>query len=108
MPDINIRGELWDNDSADILRWWGWRDLTAPGDIAAALAEAGDEPVTVVVNSPGGDMAVGGEIRSMLRRHAPGATALIQGHCASARRRRIRLRVCGQDCACLPDINEKG
>lgn len=84
MPDINIRGELWDNDSADILRWWGWRDLTAPGDIAAALAEAGDEPVTVVVNSPGGDMTVGGEIRSMLRRHAPGATALIQGHCASA------------------------
>ena len=36
MPDNNIRGELWDNDSADILRWWGWRDLTAPGDIAAA------------------------------------------------------------------------
>lgn len=84
MPDINIRGELWDNDNADILRWWGWRDLTAPGDIAAALAEAGDEPVTVLVNSPGGDMAVGGEIRSMLRRHAPGATAIIQGHCASA------------------------
>lgn len=30
MPDIALRGELWDNDSADVLRFWGWRDITAP------------------------------------------------------------------------------
>ena len=23
--DISLRGELWDNDSADVLRWWGFR-----------------------------------------------------------------------------------
>lgn len=65
--DISLRGELWDNDSADVLRFWGWRDITAPMDIAGALERAGGEDVTLLVNSPGGDMAVGLEIRS----HAP-------------------------------------
>ena len=84
MPDINIRGELWDNDSADILRWWGWRDITAPMDIEQALRDANGEEVTVLVNSPGGDMTVGGEIRSMLRRYNGKVSALIQGYAASA------------------------
>lgn len=82
--DINLRGELWDNDSADVLRWWGWRDIVAPMDIAAALEKAGGEDVTVLVNSPGGDMTVGGEIRSMLRRYSGKVTALVQGYAASA------------------------
>lgn len=82
--DIDLRGELWDNDSADVLRWWGWRDIVAPMDIAAALEKAGGEDVTILVNSPGGDMTVGGEIRSMLRRYAGKTTALIQGYAASA------------------------
>lgn len=84
MVDIPIRGELWDNDSSDILRWWGWRDLTAPMDIEQALREADGDDVTVLVNSPGGDMTVGSEIRSMLRRYSGNVTALIQGHAASA------------------------
>ena len=33
MADIALRGELWDNDSADVLRWWGFRDIVAPMDI---------------------------------------------------------------------------
>ena len=37
MVDISIRGDLWDDDSADVLRWWGFRDITAPMDIRAAL-----------------------------------------------------------------------
>lgn len=84
MVDIQLRGELWDNDSADILRWWGWRDITAPMDIAAALEAAGGDDVTVLVNSPGGNMVVGSEIRSMLRRYAGKTTALFQGFGASA------------------------
>ena len=47
--DIQLRGELWDNDSADILRWFGWRDLTCPGDIATALEQAGGK-LTMVGN----------------------------------------------------------
>lgn len=84
MVDIPLRGELWDNDSADILRFWGWRDLTAPMDIQAALEAAGGDEVTLLINSPGGDMAVGGEIRSMLRRYQGKTTALFQGFGASA------------------------
>lgn len=84
MVEIPLRGELWDNDSSDILRFWGWRDITAPMDIAAALEKAGGDDVTILVNSPGGDMAVGGEIRSMLRLYRGNVTALIQGHAASA------------------------
>lgn len=82
--DIHLRGELWDNDSADVLRWWGWRDITAPMDIAAALEQADGEDVTVLVNSPGGDMTVGLEIRSMLRRYQGRTTALFQGYGASS------------------------
>ncbi len=84
MADIALRGELWDNDSADVLRWWGWRDITAPMDIQAALDAAGGEDVTLLINSPGGDMAVGLEIRSMLRRYQGKTTALFQGYGASA------------------------
>lgn len=84
MADIELRGELWDNDSADVLRWWGWRDIVAPMDIKAALEQAGGEDVTILVNSPGGDMTVGGEIRSLLRRYKGKTTALVQGYAASA------------------------
>ena len=79
MVEINLRGELWDNDSADILRWMGWRDLTAPMDVQAALERAGGDDVTVLINSPGGDLTVGNEIRSMLRRYPGRTTALYQG-----------------------------
>lgn len=84
MVDVHLRGELWDNDSADILRWWGWRDITAPMDIKAALEAAGGDEVTVLINSPGGNMAVGTEIRSMLRRYSGRTAALFQGYGASA------------------------
>lgn len=82
--DIAIRGELWDNDSADVLRWWGWKDITCPTDIAAALEQAAGKDVTVLINSPGGDLTVGSEIRSMLRRYTGRTTALFQGYGASA------------------------
>lgn len=84
MADIQIRGDLVDNDSADVLRYWGWRDITAPMDIAAALEAANGEDVTVLINSPGGSMPVGLEIRSMLRRYKGKVTALIQGYAASS------------------------
>lgn len=84
MVDIALRGELWDNDSADVLRWWGWRDITAPMDIQAALEAAGGDDVTLLINSPGGDMTVGAEIRSMMRRYSGKTTALFQGYGASA------------------------
>ena len=84
MAEIQLRGEILDNDTADIARWWGWRDITAPMDIQAALEAAGGEDVTILVNSPGGDLFSGAEIRSMLRRYPGRTEALIQGYAASA------------------------
>lgn len=49
-------------------------------DIRAALESAGGDEVTVLVNSPGGDMTVGAEIRSILRRYQGKTTALFQGY----------------------------
>lgn len=84
MYDINLRGQLCENDDADILRWWGWRDIVAPMDIADELKKADGDDVTILVNSSGGSMVVGGEIRSMLRRYPGKTVALFQGYGASA------------------------
>ena len=82
--EINIRGELVDNDSADLLRWWGYRDFCCPSDVSDALADAAGQEVTLLINSPGGDLTVGTEIYSMLRRYAGRSVALVQGYAASA------------------------
>lgn len=84
MPEINIRGELVDNDYADILRWYGYKDITCPEDVRRALAEANGGEVTLLINSPGGDLTVGTEIYSMLRRYAGRTVALVRGYAASA------------------------
>lgn len=84
MADINLRGYLCDNDTADVYRYWGWRDITCPSDIADALEAADGEDVTVLINSPGGDMTVGMEIRSILRRYKGKTIALFQGYGASS------------------------
>lgn len=84
MPDIALRGTLFDNDTADIARWFGWRDLTCPSDIEHALSAANGEDVTLLINSPGGNMTVGAEIRSLMRRYSGKTTALFQGYGASA------------------------
>lgn len=89
--DIALRGLLCSNDDADVLRFWGWRDVVAPMDIQAALDGAGGEAVTLVVNSTGGSMPVGVEIYSMLRRYPGPTEALIQGMGASA----ATLAACG-------------
>lgn len=82
--DIALRGLLCSNDDADILRWWGWRDITAPMDIASALEQAGGEDITLLVNSGGGSMVAGSEIRSILRRYSGKTEALVQSMAASA------------------------
>lgn len=84
MMDIALRGPLVSNEDADVLRFFGWRDVVAPMDIQAALDQAGGEDVTLLVNSPGGSLLVGVEIGSMLRRYPGKTTALIQGCAASA------------------------
>ncbi len=82
--ELEIRGTLLSNDMADIYRWFGWRDLTCPSDITAKIAECpADENITVLINSPGGDMTVGSELCSVFRRRG-NCRAVVQGYAASA------------------------
>lgn len=82
--DIYLNGTIYDNDSADVLRWFGYLDVCCPADIAAGLEKAGGEDVTVYINSPGGDLLAGTQIYSMLRAYRGNTVARIQSHAASA------------------------
>ncbi|MGU3495924.1 head maturation protease, ClpP-related [Xanthobacteraceae bacterium A53D] len=63
--------------------WWTGEGVTAKR-IAAALRTIGDKPVTVAINSPGGDFFEGVTIYNMLRAHPQKVTVQILGIAASA------------------------
>lgn len=52
--------------------------------IAAALRSVGDKPITVEINSPGGNYFEGVSIYNLLRRHAGGVSVEVLGIAASA------------------------
>ena len=63
--------------------FWTGEGVTAKR-IAGALRAIGDKPVTVLVNSPGGDMFEGLAIYSLLREHPQEVTVKVLGLAASA------------------------
>ena len=63
--------------------WWTGEGVTAKR-ISAALRQIGDRPVTVVINSPGGDFFEGVTIYNQLRAHPAKVTVKIIGLAASA------------------------
>lgn len=63
--------------------WWTGEGVTAKR-ISAALRQIGDKPVTVLINSPGGDFFEGVSIYNMLRAHPSKVTVQIIGIAASA------------------------
>lgn len=63
--------------------WWSGEGVTAKR-IAGALRRIGDRPVTVTVNSPGGDMFEGLAIYNLLREHPAPVTVKVIGIAASA------------------------
>lgn len=63
--------------------WWTGEGVTAKR-IGAALRQIGNKPVTVVINSPGGDFFEGVTIYNMLRAHPSRITVQILGIAASA------------------------
>ena len=74
-----------EDDPAEILLYdeigfWG---VTAT-DFAAALSKAGDGPLTLRINSPGGDVFDGYAIYNMLRARAAPVNVVIDGIAASA------------------------
>lgn len=63
--------------------WWTGEGVTAKR-VSAALRQIGDKPVTVVINSPGGDFFEGVTIYNLLRAHPSKVTVQILGIAASA------------------------
>lgn len=63
--------------------WWTGEGVTAKR-VAAALRSMGEGPVTVNINSPGGDMFEGLAIYNLLREHPGEVTVKIMGLAASA------------------------
>src|SRR5690606_23214700 len=63
--------------------WWTGGGFTAKR-AAAALRSIGKNPVTVNVNSPGGDMFEGIAIYNLLREHPAEVTVNVMGLAASA------------------------
>lgn len=63
--------------------YWTGEGVTAKR-IAGALRAIGDKPVTVLINSPGGDMFEGLAIYSLLREHPAEVTVKVLGLAASA------------------------
>lgn len=63
--------------------FWSGEGVTAKR-VAAALRSIGDKPVTVLINSPGGDFFEGLAIYNMLREHPKEVTVQILGIAASA------------------------
>ena len=63
--------------------YWTGEGVTAKR-IAGALRAIGDKPVTVLINSPGGDMFEGLAIYSLFREHSQEVTVKVLGLAASA------------------------
>lgn len=63
--------------------WWSGGGFTAKR-MSAALRSIGDRPVTVQINSPGGDLFEGISIFNLLRGHKQKVTVEVMGWAASA------------------------
>lgn len=67
MARVDVRGVIVPNDYKEWYDYWG-EDATCPRDIAEAVANLpAGEDLDVYINSPGGEIASGSEIYSILR-----------------------------------------
>lgn len=80
---ISIRGYIVPNDDKWIYDFLGY-DSVSPADIAAALQQAAGRPVTVEINSLGGEISAGSEIYSLLRGYAGDVEIHVLGNACSA------------------------
>lgn len=83
MQQIDIRGVIVPDDDQWIYEWFGVSS-TCPKIVRDLLSSANGEPVTVTVNSGGGDVTSGQEIYTILREYAGSVLIRIQSMAASA------------------------
>ena len=83
MPKVEIKGTIVPNEDKWIYEWFGI-DAVCPRDVQEVIAEANGEPLSIEVNSGGGDMFSGNEIYYLLNQYPGETTADIVGFAGSA------------------------
>ncbi|APF22265.1 head maturation protease, ClpP-related [Clostridium butyricum] len=79
---VDVKGEVVSSGSEWIYSWYGIQAVS-PSNIQKALNNANGQPITVRINSGGGDVFAGCEIYNMIKNHDGEVTIEIHGLCAS-------------------------
>lgn len=79
---INVKGEVVPSGNEWLYDWYGIQ-ATSPKAITRALSNANGQPITVKINSGGGDVFAGCEIYNELKSYSGEVTIEIHGLCAS-------------------------
>lgn len=79
---IDIKGEIISSGGEWIYDWYGIQ-VTSPKQINRALKNANGQPITIKINSGGGDVFAGCEIYNELKNYSGEVTIEIHGLCAS-------------------------
>lgn len=81
--DIEIKGEIVNDEWGEWYEWLGY-SCTYPKKVINQLKLANGEPITVKINSPGGDIFAGSDVYTELRSYSGEVTIRITGIAASA------------------------
>ncbi|MVX62245.1 Clp protease ClpP [Clostridium chromiireducens] len=79
---IDVKGEVVASGNEWLYSWYGIQ-ATSPSQITRALKGANGQPVTIKINSGGGDVFAGCEIYNELKSYSGEVTIEIHGLCAS-------------------------
>ena len=79
---IDVKGEVIPSGNEWLYDWYGIQ-ATSPKQITRALKNANGQPVTIKINSGGGDVFAGCEIYNELKNYSGEVTIEIHGLCAS-------------------------
>lgn len=81
--DINVHGEIIQNDDKWIYDWCEIESF-CPKDLEDAIISANGEEISLLINSPGGDVNAASAMRSRLKAYKGKSKAIITGISASA------------------------
>lgn len=84
MARHKLTGKVMDNDSAELYRWFGYRDLCCPEDVRKALESDEDDEIVFEINSMGGSVYSGFEMYSLIAASGKRVCAEVQSIAASA------------------------
>lgn len=79
---IDVKGEVVPSGNEWLYSWYGIQ-ATSPSQVVRALKNANGQPITIKINSGGGDVFAGCEIYNELKNYSGEVTIEIHGLCAS-------------------------